>query len=106
MALSRPPEARLVQIYEDCEVDYGVVNVSRTAGDTVEWISTCNSTFSIDFDGSPFQQAHFDVPAGGNCVSSGPLNSESRAPYAEYRYKIKNLTHPEYKSDPGVDVRK
>ncbi len=32
MAFSRPSEARLVHIYEDCEVDYGVVNVSRDCG--------------------------------------------------------------------------
>ncbi len=87
-------------------MDYGVVNVSRDAGDTVEWASAFDSAFSIDFDGSPFQQAHFDVPAGGQCVRFRSAELGSRAPYATYRYKIQNQTHPEYKSDPGVDVRK
>jgi hypothetical protein len=110
MIFTRPSETRVVRIYDNCEVDNGVVNVSRDAGDTVRWISVSKSEFSIDFDSSPFEKKHFDVSVQEEqpqpCADSGPLKDADHAPYATYHYKIQNKTNPEYKSDPGVDVRK
>jgi hypothetical protein len=91
-----------VHIHDDCDVDYEVVNVRVTAGEEVEWHSD-GPAFAIDFESSPFQQAHFDVPAGG-CISSGPV--KDGAPYARYHYTIQSKVDLAMSADPDVDVRK
>ena len=90
-----------VRIYDKCDVDYEVVNIRVSEGEEVEWHST-GSAFSIDFDSSPFEDDHFDVPAGG-CVSSGPV--KVGMPYARYHYTIQSKANLAMSADPDVDVR-
>jgi len=91
-----------VRIYEKCDVDYEVVNIRVSEGEQVEWRST-GQAFSIDFESSPFQDDHFDVPAGG-CIGSGPVKTGT--PYACYHYTIQSRTDPSMKADPDVNIKK
>ncbi|HEX3355077.1 MAG TPA: hypothetical protein VHS34_19815 [Terriglobales bacterium] len=98
----RPAERRKVRIYDACDVDYEVVNLSTESRDEVEWHST-GPAFSIEFDSSPFAEDCFEVPAGG-CVSSGPVVKDT--PYARFHYRIQNRADLAMSADPDVDVRK
>lgn len=91
-----------VHIHDDCDVDYEVVNVRVSAGEEVEWHSD-GPAFAIDFESSPFKDAHFDVPAGGS-ISSGPV--KDAAPFARYHYTIQSKVNLAMSADPDVDVRK
>ena len=73
MPARREPASVRVNIYEECDVDCEVVNVSTEAGDEVEWHST-GDAFVVKFEegSSPFGQCQYEVPAGG-CVGSGPV---------------------------------
>lgn len=98
-----PDGAKLpVHIHEECDVDYEVVNVRKSAGEQVEWHSD-GDAFTIEFDSSPFNQTIFQVPAGG-VVSSGPVSDD--APYARYHYTIRSRANLAMSADPDVDVRK
>jgi len=102
----RPGATRAVHIFDECDVDYEVVNVWKPkdgqAGDQIEWHST-GPAFTIDFDSSPFKSDHFEVPAGG-CTSSGPVRDD--AIYARYHYTIRSKANLAMSADPDVDVRK
>jgi hypothetical protein len=91
-----------VHIHDECEVDYEAVNVRVSAGEEVEWHSD-GPAFTIDFDSSPFQQDHFEVPAGG-CVSSGQV--KSGVPYASYHYTIRSKVDLAMSADPDVNIKK
>ena len=91
-----------VHIHDECDVDYEVVNVRVSAGEQVEWHSD-GSAFSIDFDSSPFEQNHFEVPAGG-CISSGPVRDGT--PYACYHYTISSKADLAMTADPDVNIKK
>lgn len=94
--------ARLpVHIYDKCDVDYEVVNVRVSQGEEVEWHST-GPAFEVDFESSPFNDDHFDVPAGG-WISSGPV--KAGVPYARYHYTIRSKANLAMSADPDVDVR-
>ena len=97
----RDPATVRVHIYEDCDVDSEVVNVSKDSGDQVEWHST-GDAFSIEFESSPFKCDRFDVPAGG-CVSSGPV--VDKVPYATYHYTIRSRMDLAKSADPDVNVK-
>ena len=62
----REPAKVRVHIYEDCDVDCEVVNVSVEAGDQVEWCST-GEAFGVEFEegSSPFEKYKFEVPPKG-----------------------------------------
>ena len=91
-----------VRIYDKCDVDYEVVNIRASEGEQVEWHST-GPAFTIDFDSSPFQADHFDVPAGG-CIGSGPV--KSGVPYASYHYTIRSKSDLAMSADPDVNIKK
>jgi hypothetical protein len=91
-----------VHIHDECDVDYEVVNLRVSAGEEVEWHSD-GAAFTIDFDSSPFQQAHFEVPAGG-CISSGQVRSD--AAYASYHYTIQSTADLAMSADPDVNIKK
>lgn len=91
-----------VHIHEECDVDYEVVNVRKSAGEEIEWHSDGDG-FTIEFDSSPFDQTTFEVPAGG-CVSSGPVRDD--AAYARYHYTIRSRANLAMSADPDVDVRR
>jgi hypothetical protein len=90
-----------VNIHENCEVDYEVVNVRKSVGEQVEWHSD-GEGFTIEFESSPFSHRVFEVPARG-CVSSGPVKED--APYARYHYTIRSRANMAMSADPDVDVR-
>jgi hypothetical protein len=95
--------ARLpVHIHDECDVDYEVVNVRVSAGEQVEWHSD-GPAFTIEFDSSPFEQCHYEVPPGG-CVSSGPVRDG--APYASYHYTIRSKVDLAMSADPDVNIKK
>ena len=91
-----------VHIYEDCDVDSEVVNVSVEARDQVEWHST-GDAFSIEFESSPFECSRFEVPAGG-CASSGPVKANT--PYATFHYMIRSRVDLAKSADPDVNVKR
>jgi len=91
-----------VHIREECDVDYEVVNLRKSAGEQVQWHSDGDG-FIIEFDSSPFDQSNFEVPARG-CVSSGPVRVD--APYARYHYTIRSRANLAMTADPDVDVRR
>jgi hypothetical protein len=101
----REPATVQVHIYDECDVDSEVVNVSRGAKDQVQWCST-GEAFVIEFEegSSPFVDGcRFEVPAG-RCVSSGPLKSD--IPYATYHYKIQSRVNLAMSADPDVNVKR
>ncbi len=101
----RQGEVRKVRIFDACEVDYGTANVSMEAGDTIQWVSACESGFTIHFESSPFKDVgDYHVRAGGEGVNSGPLKTGT--PYASYHYSIQSDSDPSQSADPDVDVRK
>jgi|SRR5215510_3740609 len=72
----------------DGKVNLDSVTVSRDGGDEVTWVSDGTRKALIVFaspDGSPFQETHFHVPAGGS-ISSGPARSD--AAYKAYKYTV------------------
>jgi len=91
-----------VRIREQCDVDYEVVNLRKSAGEQVEWQSE-GEGFIIEFNSSPFDQSTFEVPAGG-CISSGRVRVD--APYARYHYTIRSRANLAMSADPDVDVRR
>ena len=98
----RDPATVRVNIYDECDVDCEVANVSMKAKDQVEWQST-GDAFSIEFESSPFEQSRFEVPAGG-CVSSGPVKDDT--PYATFHYMIRNRVDLAKSADPDVNVKR
>ena len=74
---------RSVHITSDAgDVDQPEIRVSRLMGEQVTW-STRGRSATVVFDapeGSPFQYASFEVPAGGS-VSSGPATADASGPY-------------------------
>ena len=60
-----------VHIRQNCDVDYEVVNVRRSAQDEIEWVSDGDG-FVIEFESSRFDSDTFSVPAGQS-VPSGPV---------------------------------
>lgn len=103
MPARRDPASVRVNIYDECDVDCEVVNVSTTAGDEVEWHST-GDAFVIKFEegSSPFLRTQYEVPAGG-CVSSGPVKEGT--PYATYHYTIQSRANLAMSADPDVNVK-
>jgi hypothetical protein len=72
----------------DGQVDTATVKVSRSVGEEVVWFSHDNKRAIIAFasaDGSPFEETHFHVPAGGS-VCSGPAHSA--AVLKAYKYTV------------------
>jgi hypothetical protein len=100
----RRPATVQVHIYDECDVDSEVVNVSIEAKDQVEWHST-GGGFLIEFDvhSSPFKQCTFEVQPGG-CVSSGPVMPDT--PYASFHYTIRNRADLAMSADPDVNVKR
>jgi hypothetical protein len=98
----RNPAKLPVHIYDDCDVDNEVVNVSKEAGDEVEWHST-GEAFTIEFESSPFERDTFDVPAGG-CISSGPVAEGT--PYARFHYLIRSRANLAMSADPDVNIKR
>jgi hypothetical protein len=98
----RDPATVRVNIYDECDVDCEVVNVSIEAKDQVEWQST-GDAFSIEFESSPFEQRRFEVPAGGS-VGSGPVRED--APYATFHYMIRSRVDLAKSADPDVNVKR
>jgi hypothetical protein len=90
-----------VHIYEDCDVDCQAVNVSKTAGDQIEWHST-GQAFTVKFENSPFEFDEFEVPAGRS-ASSGPV--VAGALYATYHYEIRRRDSQAVAADPDVNVK-
>jgi len=91
-----------VHIYDECDVDNEVVNVSKGAGDQIEWIST-GEAFMIEFESSPFEKDTFDVPAGAH-IKSGPV--VENAPYASFHYRIRSRVNLAMSADPDVNVKR
>jgi hypothetical protein len=91
-----------VNIYDDCDVDCEVANVSIAEEDEVEWYST-GPAFTVDFGRySPFDDLTFDVPAGKS-RSSGPARKD--APEVTYHYKIRRAGSQMMAADPDVNVK-
>jgi hypothetical protein len=70
------------------KVDADEVRVSKNAGEEVMWFSHDNKRAIIAFasaDGSPFEETHFHVPAGGS-VCSGPAHRAAKA--KAYKYTV------------------
>jgi len=83
------------------DVDLPTVTVSKSGSEEVTWHSHANKPAQIRFDspdGSPFQKATFDVPAGGS-ISSGP--SLSHVAHKSYKYTV---VGPDGENDPVVIV--
>ncbi|MGZ4733233.1 MAG: hypothetical protein ACXVZH_13950 [Terriglobales bacterium] len=99
--MKRDPATVHVHIYEDCDVDCEAVNVSKESGDEIEWHST-GEAFTVRFESSPFQDAEFEVPAGG-CKSSGPV--VDGALYVTYHYEIQRVDSQQAAADPDVNVK-
>jgi len=99
--MKRDPTRVQVHIYEDCDVDCEAVNVSKESGDEIEWHST-GEAFTVRFESSPFQDAEFEVPAGG-CKSSGPV--VDGALYVTYHYEIQRIGSQQAAADPDVNVK-
>ncbi len=58
-----------VNIYDACDVDCEVANVSKKEEDAIVWHST-GDAFTVDFgDYTPFEKRTFDVPAHGTACS-------------------------------------
>ena len=93
-----------VNIYEECDVDCEVANVSTDAGDEVEWHST-GDAFVVKFEegSSPFGQCQYEVPAGG-CVGSGPVKPGT--PHAVFHYTIQSRVNLAMSADPDVNVKR
>jgi hypothetical protein len=93
-----------VHIYDECDVDCEVVNVSIEAGDQVEWHSTGDG-FLVKFEegSSPFTKCEFEVPAG-SCVGSGPVKPGT--PHAAFHYTIQSRVNLAMSADPDVNVRR
>ena len=57
-----------VNIHENCEVDYEVVNVRKSVGEQVEWHSD-GEGFTIEFESSPFsERVRKFRPGQGRCA--------------------------------------
>jgi hypothetical protein len=85
----------------DGQVDQSTITVSKSVGDAVTWHSHDNKAATIKFDsedGSPFQNATFNVPPGGS-VSSGP--ALSHVDHKPYKYTV---VGPDGENDPIVIV--
>jgi dihydrodipicolinate reductase len=70
----------------DGQVDTHTVRVSKNAGEEVVWFSHANKRAIVAFasaDGSPFQETHFHVPAGGS-VGSGPAHGAAEKKAYKY----------------------
>jgi hypothetical protein len=104
MPARREPASVRVNIYDECDVDCEAVNVSKEAGDEVEWHST-GEGFVVKFEegSSPFEQYHFEVPAGG-CVGSGPVRPGT--PCATFHYTIQSRVNLAMSADPDVNVKR
>jgi hypothetical protein len=98
----RNPATLPVHIYDHCDVDYEVVNLSKEAGDQIEWHST-GEAFTIEFESSPFERDRFEVPAGG-CIGSGPV--ARNAPYASFHYMIRSRANLAMSADPDVNIKR
>jgi hypothetical protein len=96
----RDPESLPVHIRQEGDVDNEMVNLSRSVGDEIVWISS-GDPFSVYFPVSPFTTQTFDVPAGGS-VSSGRPRLD--APIAQYQYFVTNLALAK-SADPGVSIK-
>jgi hypothetical protein len=89
-----------VHIYDDGTVDNEVVNLSRSAGDEILWISE-GPAFTIQFPIPPFDENTFEIPAGG-AVASGSLKDS--APITYYKYSINNAALA-ISADPGLNIQ-
>jgi hypothetical protein len=74
----------------DCEID---------PGDEVEWVSDDQVALSLDFKKSPFADSHFDVPASGAPVTSGPALNRGKFGYGIARMDASMA------ADPNIIVR-
>ena len=103
MPTRKEPASVRVHIYEECDVDCEVVNLSKYAGDQVEWHSTGDG-FLVKFEegSSPFTKCEFEVPPEG-CVGSGPVKADT--PYAVYHYTIQSRVNLAMSADPDVNVK-
>jgi hypothetical protein len=87
----------------DGQVDTHTVRVSKSVGEEITWFSHDNKRAIVVFasaDGSPFQETHFHVPAGGS-VSSGPAHD--LAEHKSYKYTVVGHTGV---NDPVVIIDK
>lgn len=96
----RNGESLPVHIRPDGDVDNEVVNLSKSAGDEIVWVSS-GDPFTVHFPVTPFTQQNFSVPAG-ETVHSGPPRPD--APIDQYQYFVTNLALAK-SADPGVSVK-
>jgi len=99
--MTRSPAKLHVHIYDNCEVDCQAVNVSKQAGDEIEWHSA-NEAFTVQFESSPFKDDTFPVPAGGS-IGSGPIKDNASEDTYHYAVRSANLA---MSADPDVNVKK
>ena len=82
--MKRDPATVQVHIYEDCDVDCEAVNVSKEAGDQIEWHST-GEAFTVNFrSSSPFERCQFR--GAGERVQL-VRDRLAGTPYATYHYE-------------------
>jgi hypothetical protein len=89
-----------VHIYDDGTVDNEVVNMSKSVGDEILWISE-GRAFTIQFPISPFNDDTFEIPAG-EAVFSG--RAKGNAPITYYKYSVNNAALA-ISADPGLNIQ-
>ncbi len=89
-----------VHVHPGGDVDYEVVNISKSAGDEVVWVSD-GDQITITFPTSPFTASSFQIAAGGS-VSSGPVRADAAPDH--YRYFISDETTGT-SVDPDVNIK-
>ena len=98
-----------VNIYDECDVDCEVANVSVQEEDEILWHST-GDAFTVDFGAyTPFARNTFDVPAHGT-ASSGAVSKNALE--VTYHYVIRRKAtgsgsgSASAAADPDVNVKK
>ena len=99
-----------VSVYTDpnhtdrCYVDWPVVTLWKSQGQTVKWVSDDGLAYTVDFGlgthGSPFAQSTFSVPANG-VVPSGALTQSGQ--FFDYGIEDANGKVCAKASDPVAD---
>jgi hypothetical protein len=88
-----------VRIREGGEVDYDVVNLRKSADDTIVWTSLGNS-FTVHFPNTPFDDDTFHVSAGGKAYS-GPVRPDAKI--GLYEYVVTDIAMAK-SADPGANI--
>lgn len=96
-----------VNIYDECDVDCEVANVSIQEEDEILWHST-GDAFTVDFGAyTPFEKSTFDVPAGGS-IRSRSVRKDALE--VTYHYVIRRKAHgsgsASAAADPDVNVKR